>query len=68
MSAQNLGKVRISGQALNFANTATGANTHIQIDIDNWSTPETRKRLIAVRQSVGEGAGADPRPPAPQSA
>jgi len=46
MSAQGQGKVRISGQALNFSNTATGANTHIQIDINSWSTQETRKRLI----------------------
>ncbi len=44
--AQNPGKVRIIGQALNFSNIATGATQRIQIVINNWSTLETRKRLI----------------------
>jgi hypothetical protein len=39
-------KVVISGQALNMANTATGANTRIQITINGWSTPAQRQHLI----------------------
>jgi hypothetical protein len=41
-------KVVISGWALNFSNTATGANQTIQITIDKWSTPAERDRLIEV--------------------
>jgi hypothetical protein len=41
-------KIVISGWALNFSNTATGANQTIQITIDKWSTAAERERLIEV--------------------
>jgi len=41
-------KVRITGQALNMSNTATGAQTTIQINIDGWSSPAQRQHLIEV--------------------
>lgn len=41
-------KIVISGWALNFSNTATGANQTIQITIDKWSPPAERDRLIEV--------------------
>ncbi len=52
--AQNPGKVRIIGQALNFSNIATGATQRIQIVINNWSTLETRKRLILMFLKDGQ--------------
>jgi len=39
-------KVTILGNALNFSNTATGANQTIRINIDRWSTPSQRQHLI----------------------
>jgi len=41
-----LGKIRITGWALSMANTATGANQTIQIDINKWSPPGQRDQLI----------------------
>ncbi len=38
--------VSISGRAMNLSNTATGSNTNIQIDINNWSDASTRDHLI----------------------
>lgn len=40
-------KITIQGTALNFSNTATGANTTIRINIDSWSSPADAERLIA---------------------
>ena len=45
--ATGLGKVRITGWALSMANTATGANQTIQIDINSWLPLNTREKLIA---------------------
>ena len=39
-------KVEIRGWALNFSNTATGANQTIQIRINKWSPVAERDRLI----------------------
>jgi hypothetical protein len=39
--------VSISGRAMNLSNTATGSNTNIQIDINNWSNGSTRDHLIS---------------------
>jgi hypothetical protein len=39
-------KVTILGTALNMSNTATGANQTIRININRWSTPSQRQRLI----------------------
>jgi hypothetical protein len=39
-------KVEISGWALNMSNIATGANQTIEIDINKWSSPADRARLI----------------------
>ena len=39
-------KITILGNALNFSNTATGANQTIRINIDRWSTPSQRQHLI----------------------
>jgi hypothetical protein len=39
-------KVTILGNALNFSNTATGANQTIRININAWSTPAQRQLLI----------------------
>ena len=39
-------RVTILGTALNFSNTATGANQTIRINIDRWSTPAQRQHLI----------------------
>jgi len=39
-------KVVITGWALNMANTATGANQTIRINIDSWSNPSQREHLI----------------------
>jgi hypothetical protein len=41
-----IGKVVISGWALNMSNVATGANQTIQITINSWSSPAQRKHLI----------------------
>lgn len=38
--------VSIAGRAMNLSNTATGSNTNIQIDINNWSNESTRDHLI----------------------
>jgi len=40
-------KIVISGWALNFSNTATGANQTIQITINRWSNPSQRQHLIS---------------------
>jgi len=40
-------KVTILGVALNMSNTATGANQTIRININRWSTPSQRQRLIS---------------------
>jgi hypothetical protein len=40
-------RVTIMGLALNFSNTATGANQTIRINIDRWSNPSQRQHLIA---------------------
>lgn len=40
-------KITIQGTALNFSNTATGANTTIRINIDSWSSPAEAQQLIA---------------------
>ena len=39
-------KITIQGTALNFSNTATGANTTIRINIDSWSSAADAERLI----------------------
>ena len=39
-------KLTIHGWALNMANTATGANQTIRINIDGWSNPSQRQHLI----------------------
>ena len=39
-------KITIQGTALNFSNTATGANTTIRINIDSWSSPAEAQNLI----------------------
>jgi len=39
-------KITILGTALNFSNTATGANQTIRININRWSTPSQRQHLI----------------------
>ncbi len=39
-------KVVITGWALNMSNTATGANQTIKINIDKWSSPSQRAKLI----------------------
>jgi hypothetical protein len=39
-------KVTINGWALNMSNIATGANQTIRINIDKWSNPSQRERLI----------------------
>src|SRR3954468_5746297 len=44
--ATGLGKIRITGWALSMANTATGANQTIQIDINKWSPAGQRDQLI----------------------
>src|SRR3954454_7705123 len=44
--ATGLAKVRITGWALSMANTATGANQTIQIDINRWVPLNTREQLI----------------------
>jgi hypothetical protein len=47
-------KVRIAGWALNLSNVATGANQTIQIDINSWSTPAQRTRLIQTFLEKGQ--------------
>jgi hypothetical protein len=47
-TAQNAEKLRITGWALSMGTIGTGKNQTIQIDINNWSTPATRDRLISV--------------------
>jgi hypothetical protein len=47
-SAQSEDKVRITGWAVNFNNSGTGANTAIEINIDKWSTAAQRENLISV--------------------
>jgi hypothetical protein len=39
-------KITITGWALNMANTATGANTTIRINIDGWSNQSQRQHLL----------------------
>ena len=39
-------RVTITGWALNMANTATGANTTIRINIDRWSNASQREHLL----------------------
>jgi hypothetical protein len=39
-------KLTIHGWAVNMANTATGANQTIRINIDGWSNPSQREHLI----------------------
>ena len=39
-------RVTINGWALNMSNIATGANQTIRINIDRWSNPSQRERLI----------------------
>ena len=40
-------KLTIHGWAVNMANTATGANQTIRINIDGWSNPSQREHLIS---------------------
>jgi hypothetical protein len=47
-SPSALDKVVINGWALNMSNIATGANQTIRVNIDRWSTPAQRQRLIDV--------------------
>jgi len=39
-------KVVITGWAVNLSNIATGANQTIRVNINNWSNPSQRQRLI----------------------
>jgi hypothetical protein len=56
-NAQTAGeKLEISAFAVNMSNIATGANAVVQINIDKWSTPEERERLITTMLEKGSDA------------
>jgi hypothetical protein len=40
--------LRMTAWAVNFSNTATGANGIVEIRVTQWSTPDERKNLIGV--------------------
>jgi hypothetical protein len=55
--AQTAGeKLEITAFAVNMSNIATGANAVVQINIDKWSTPEERERLITTMLEKGSDA------------
>jgi hypothetical protein len=55
--AQTTGdKLEITAFAINMSNIATGANAVVQINIDKWSTPEERERLITTMLEKGSDA------------
>ena len=49
-------KLEITAFAVNMSNIATGANAVVQIDINSWSTPEERQKLITTMQEKGPDA------------
>jgi hypothetical protein len=49
-------KLEITAFAVNMSNIATGANAVVQIDVNSWSTPEERQKLITVMLEKGPDA------------
>jgi hypothetical protein len=49
-------RLEISAFAVNMSNIATGSTAVVQINIDKWSTPEERERLITTMLEKGGDA------------
>ena len=49
-------KLRISAFAVNMSNIGTGATATVEFDVDRWSTPEERTKLITTMIEKGPDA------------